>query len=85
MGGADVAVGFGLRGLPGVVWGGAGLPGLVEALRELRGFPLETRTRVSVIGEMQETVSTVTRVPLGPQPAALFEVPAGFRVEKVAP
>jgi hypothetical protein len=27
----------------------------------------------------------VTRIRLGPQPAELFEVPAGFRVEKVAP
>jgi hypothetical protein len=68
-------------------WSGAAqaLPGLVEAIRELPGFPLETRTRVSVLGETQETLSTVTRIRLGPQPAELFEVPAGFRVEKVAP
>ena len=70
-------------------WNGRGrrrrLPGLVEAIRELPGFPLETRTRVSVLGETQETLSTVTKIRLGPQPAELFEVPAGFRVEKVAP
>jgi hypothetical protein len=68
-------------------WSGAAqaLPGLVEAIRELPGFPLETRTRVSVLGETQETLSTVTKIRLGPQPAELFEVPAGFRVEKVAP
>jgi Domain of unknown function (DUF4412) len=68
-------------------WSGAAqaLPGLVGAIRELPGFPLETRTRVSVLGETQETVSTVTKIRLGPQPAELFEVPAGFRVEKVVP
>lgn len=68
-------------------WSGAAqaLPGLVAAIRELPGFPLETRTRVSVLGESQETVSTVTKVQLGPQPAELFEVPTGWRVEKVAP
>ena len=38
-------------------WSGAAqaLPGLVAAIRELPGFPLETRTRVSVLGESQET------------------------------
>jgi hypothetical protein len=68
-------------------WSGASqaMPGLVAAVRELPGFPLETRTRVSVLGETQETVSTVTSIRLGAQPADLFEVPRGFRVEKVAP
>ena len=64
-------------------WSGAAqaLPGLVAAIRELPGFPLETRTRVSVLGESQETVSTVTRIRLGPQPSELFDVPAGWRLE----
>jgi hypothetical protein len=68
-------------------WSGAAqaLPGLVEAVRELPGFPLETRTRVNVLGKTQESVSTVTKIRLGPQPAELFEVPAGFRVQKVSP
>ena len=68
-------------------WSGAAqaLPGLVAAIRELPGFPLETRTRVSVLGESQETVSTVTRIRMGPQPSALFEVPAGWRLEPLAP
>ena len=68
-------------------WSGAAqaLPGLVAAIRELPGFPLETRTRVSVLGESQETVSTVTRIRVGPQPPELFDVPAGWRLEKVAP
>jgi Domain of unknown function (DUF4412) len=65
-------------------WSGAeqALGGLVAAIRRLPGFPLETRTRVSVLGEMQETVSTVTAVRVGPQPAARFEVPPGWRVVK---
>jgi Domain of unknown function (DUF4412) len=65
-------------------WSGASsaLGGLVEAIRRLPGFPLETRTRVSVLGEVQETVSTVTAIHVGPQPRSLFEVPAGWRVLK---
>jgi hypothetical protein len=68
-------------------WSGAAqaLPGLVAAVRELPGFPLETRTRVEVLGETQETLATVTRVRLGAQPPELFEVPQGFRVEPLAP
>jgi hypothetical protein len=42
---------------------------------------LETRTRVDVLGEMRETVTTVTAIRVGPQPRELFEVPAGWRVE----
>jgi hypothetical protein len=68
-------------------WSGAAqaLGGLLAAIRALPGFPLETRTRVSVLGEMQETVSTVTAIRLGPQPAELFEVPAGWRLESENP
>ena len=65
-------------------WSGAAqaLPGLVAAIRELPGFPLETRTRVSVLGQSQETVSTVTKIRVGPQAAELFDVPLGYRLEK---
>jgi hypothetical protein len=68
-------------------WSGAdqALGGLVAAVRELPGFPLETRTRVSVLGETHETVATVTSVRVGPQPAELFEVPAGWRLEREKP
>lgn len=68
-------------------WSGAAqaMPGLVAAIRELPGFPLETRTRVSVLGETQETLVTVTRIRVGPQPPELFEVPAGWRTETLAP
>jgi hypothetical protein len=78
--GADVFADF-------LEWSGAAqaLGGLVAAVRELPGFPLETRTRVSVLGETQETVATVTKVRVGPQPAELFEVPAGWRLEVEKP
>jgi len=68
-------------------WSGTAqaLPGLVAAIRALPGFPLETRTRVSVLGETQETLSTVTKIRAGPQAQALFEVPEGFRLERVIP
>jgi hypothetical protein len=63
-------------------WSGAGvsLGGLLEEIRKLPGFPLETRARVEVLGVEHETVSTVTRLELGPQPAERFEPPPGWRV-----
>ncbi|HET7291379.1 MAG TPA: DUF4412 domain-containing protein [Vicinamibacteria bacterium] len=63
-------------------WTGAdaSLGPLAEALRALKGFPLETRSRVVVLGEAQETHTTVTRVVVGPVPPALFEVPPGYAV-----
>jgi hypothetical protein len=68
-------------------WSGAAqaLEGLVAAVRELPGFPLETRTLVSILGDTQETVATVTSIRVGPQPPSLFEVPAGWRVEAEKP
>jgi hypothetical protein len=63
-------------------WSGAGqaLSGLVTAVRALPGFPLETRMRVNVLGEVQETVSTVTAIRVAAPPSGLFDVPAGWRV-----
>jgi hypothetical protein len=71
-------------------WSGSAraLGGLLTALRGLSGFPLETRTRVDVFGEIKETVSTVTLIRVGPQPSRLFEVPEGWEVvpdEPVSP
>jgi hypothetical protein len=64
-------------------WTGASqaLGGLLSEIRRLPGFPMETRSRVSVMGRTQETISTVTKVQIAPQPAALFEIPAGYRIE----
>lgn len=63
-------------------WSGAAVSfgGLLEEIRRLPGFPLETRSRVNVLGVDHETVSTVTRLELGPQPAERFEPPPGWRV-----
>jgi hypothetical protein len=68
-------------------WSGASraMGGLLAQIRTLPGFPLQTRTRVEVLGEIRETVSTVTTIEVGPQPRELFEVPAGWRVVAEAP
>ncbi|PYQ11872.1 MAG: hypothetical protein DMF80_20285 [Acidobacteria bacterium] len=68
-------------------WSGAGraLGGMLAEMRHLRGFPLQTRSRIEVMGQVQETLSTVTRVGLGPFPPGLFEPPAGWRLEPEAP
>ena len=64
-------------------WSGAtqSLAGFVEELRKLPGFPLETRSRVTVLGDVQETLSTVTRLRVGPAERRLFEPPPGYRLE----
>jgi uncharacterized protein DUF4412 len=63
-------------------WSGASesMAGLLAELRRLPGFPLETRARVSVLGEEHETVSRVTRVRVEAAPASLFEPPRGYRL-----
>ena len=68
-------------------WSGASrsMGGLLAEIRALPGFPLQTRTRVEVLGEIRETVSVVTTIDVGPQPGELFEVPAGWRVVVEAP
>ena len=55
---------------------------ILDQIRALPGFPLETRSRVTVMGEVQETRTTVTRVTLGAVPSKLFEVPAGWEIVK---
>jgi len=68
-------------------WSGASrtLGGLLAEIRRLPGFPLQTRSRVEVMGEVQETLSTVTKVGRGPFPARLFELPPGYRLETEVP
>jgi Domain of unknown function (DUF4412) len=63
-------------------WSGASqaLAGLVAELKRLPGFPLETRSRVEVLGEVHETVSTVTKVVVGPLGPELFEPPPDYRI-----
>jgi hypothetical protein len=64
-------------------WSGAdaSLGPLLEKLRELRGFPLETRSRVTIVGEPHETLSTVTKVTVGAVAPGLFAPPPGWMEE----
>jgi uncharacterized protein DUF4412 len=68
-------------------WSGASqsLAGLMDELRRLPGFPLQTRSRVTVLGEEHETVSTVTKVKVGPLAPALFERPRDYRLQAEPP
>jgi hypothetical protein len=70
-----------------VEWSGAGqaMAGFLTEMRKLPGFPLESRARVSVRGQTLETVSTITKVLVGPHPRSLFEPPPGWRIEREAP
>jgi len=67
-------------------WSGASqsLGGLLLEIRRLPGFPLESHTRVTVMGQVRQTVSTVTKVQVGRLAPGLFEVPSGYRIEKEA-
>jgi Domain of unknown function (DUF4412) len=68
-------------------WSGASqsLAGLMSELRRLPGFPLQTRSRVTVLGEEHQTVSTVTKVKVGPLAPALFERPREYRLQAEPP
>jgi hypothetical protein len=63
-------------------WSGAAdsLGPFLDEIRRLPGFPLQSRSRVTVMGETHETVATVTRVKVGPHAASVFEPPAGYRL-----
>ncbi len=63
-------------------WSGASqaLGGILGEIKRLPGFPLETRSRVTVLGQIHETLSTVTKVKVGPHPPCLFAPPPGFRI-----
>jgi hypothetical protein len=70
-----------------MAWSGAdqSMGGVLTELRKLSGFPLETHSKVTVSGQVHETLSSVTKVEVGPQPAALFEPPTGYRVVQEPP
>ena len=67
-------------------WSGAAdsLGPLLGEIRRLPGFPLQSRSRVAVLGGAQETVATVTKVKVGPHPAAVFDPPPGYRLVEEA-
>jgi len=63
-------------------WSGAAsaLAPVLDSVRRLAGFPLETRYRVKALGRNWETTQVLTRIEFGPQPRALFEVPSDFSI-----
>ena len=65
-------------------WSGAAdsLRPFLDEIRRLPGFPLQSRSRVTVMGEAHETLATVTRVRIGPHAAGVFEPPPGYRTVK---
>jgi len=67
-------------------WTGAAasLGPIVEALRAIEGFPLETRSRVMVLDQAQETRTRVTRVKVGALAPGLFEIPKDYAVVREA-
>lgn len=67
-------------------WSGAAdsLGPFLGEIQRLPGFPLQSRSRVTVMGETHETVATVTRVKVGAHAADLFEPPAGYRLVEEA-
>jgi hypothetical protein len=86
---ADLGPGLGVDSFADFLeWSGASLAlgPLLDAMRRLPGFPLETRVRARVYGEEVTVVTTVTKLEIGPLAPALFEVPAGYAVvEEPAP
>jgi hypothetical protein len=68
-------------------WSGAAdsLGGLLTEIQKLPGFPLQSRTRVTVMGETQETVATVTKIKLGPLPPEVFAWPPDYTLVKEEP
>lgn len=67
-------------------WSGAAdsLGPFMDEIRALPGFPLQSRSRVTVMGETHETVATVTRVKVGPHDAGVFDPPPGYRLVEEA-
>jgi hypothetical protein len=67
-------------------WSGASdsLGPFLGEIRRLPGFPLMSRSRVTVMGETHETVATVTRVKTGAHAAGVFEPTAGYTLVEEA-
>jgi hypothetical protein len=67
-----------------LTWTGANesLSSLLDALRALPGFPLETITSVDFGGRKIETRTTVTKLVIQRNPSARFEIPRGYEVRR---
>ncbi len=65
-------------------WSGAtaAMAPLMAELKAIRGFPLETRSRINILGDIQESLTTISRVRVEPIPASMFDVPKGYAIER---
>ncbi|HEY6548073.1 MAG TPA: hypothetical protein VI589_09210, partial [Vicinamibacteria bacterium] len=73
---ADLGPGIGIDTFADFLeWSGASLAlgPVLDEMRRLPGFPLETRTRARVHGQDVTVVTTVTKIELGPLGPGLFE------------
>ena len=80
---ADLGPGFGIDAFADFLeWSGASqsLSPLLDEMRRLPGFPLETQMRGKVNGALVVTTATVTRLELGPIDPGLFDIPEGYAV-----
>jgi hypothetical protein len=83
---ADLGPGLGVDSfIEFLEWSGASqsLGPLLEALRGLSGFPLETTVRATMAGHEVVTTTAITKITIGPLAPSLFEIPAGFRIAEV--
>jgi len=55
---------------------------IMDAVKRLPGFPLETRSQMNVAGRIVETRSTILALRAEAPDAALFEPPASYRVKR---
>jgi Domain of unknown function (DUF4412) len=53
--------------------------GMWDKFKEMKGFPLATKTTMSIMGRSDVSTKEVTDVKKGPVPASAFEVPADYK------
>jgi Domain of unknown function (DUF4412) len=66
-----------MRGLAGGM--GAGMSGMWEKFKEMKGFPVATSATTTVMGHTETSKTEVTEVRKGPIPDAAFQLPAGYK------
>ncbi|HYS54447.1 MAG TPA: DUF4412 domain-containing protein [Thermoanaerobaculia bacterium] len=57
---------------------GKNMAAMQEQFKKMKGFPLATKTTVSIMGRKSVHSSEVTEIKSGPIPASAWEVPAGY-------
>jgi Domain of unknown function (DUF4412) len=56
-----------------------GMNGMWDKFKEMKGFPLATKTTMNIMGRSDTTLKEATEVKKGPVPAAVFDIPAGYK------